>query len=143
MRDTLHNNKYVPVLAPVVIGDNTATTGAWIDRLGYEGLTFAVQTGILADADATFAVTMQEANADDQSDAASVDDANMISMTDGVAPEAAAGFDYADDGAVKKIGYIGHKRYVRVTITPANNAGSAPVAILAHLSHASTRPVAA
>lgn len=141
MRDTLHNNKYVPAIPPIVVGDNTAQVGAWIDRQGFEGLTFGILSGTIADADATFAVKLEEADADDQSDAAEVADGDMISEVADTAPEAAAGFDYADDGVAKKVGYIGHKRFVRLTLTPANNADSAPVAAFAHLTHAASRPV--
>ena len=38
------------------------------------------------------------------------------------------GLDFADDNKAFKIGYIGPKRYVRVTITPANNTGNAFIA---------------
>ena len=49
------------------------------------------------------------------SDAAAVADADLIGT------EAGASFLFSDDNKVFKIGYKGTKRYVRVTITPANN----------------------
>ena len=39
--------------------------------------------------------------------------------------ETAAGFQFDDDNETRKIGYIGPKRYCRVTVTPANNTGDA------------------
>ena len=143
MRDNLHDNAFRVAIAPLAtaVAGNSAIVGIWIDRLGFEGLTFGILTGALADTDATFAVLVEEANATDQSDVAAVADNDLISQTDGVAPEVAAGFNFDADTATRKIGYIGHKRFARITVTPAGNTGSAPIAAVAVLSHASTRPV--
>ena len=52
------------------------------------------------------------------------------------APRRWPAFTFADDVECRKIGYVGHKRYVRVTVTPTgNNCGDwfmAGVAILGH-----------
>ena len=56
--------------------------------------------------------------------------------------EAAAGFQFDDDNETRKIGYVGNKRYVRLTITPANNASAALIAAVALLGGASDAPVA-
>ncbi len=62
-----------------------------------------------------------------QPDAAAVADTNLLGT------EALAGFTFADDDEVRKIGYMGHKRYVRLTITPASNTGAWDIAALALL----------
>jgi hypothetical protein len=141
MRDTVHNTKFVVAIPPVIPTDNTAAVGAWIDRSGFDSLTFAILTGTLADADATFAVLVEEASAADQSDNAAVADSDMLSSAAGVAPETAAAFTFAADNATRKVGYIGGKQYVRVTITPAANASAAPMAAVAVLGHAAQAPV--
>jgi hypothetical protein len=141
MRDSIHNEKYLVAIPPVVVTDNTAQVGAWIDRSGYNSLSFAILTGTLADADATFTVLMEEASASDQSDHATVADQDMLSQVEGTAPEAAASFTFANDNFAGKIAYIGGKQFVRVTVTPAANSGAAPLAAVAKLSHASVRPV--
>ena len=141
MFDTLHTTKFENAIAPVVVADNTAQVGAWIDRLGFQSLTFAIQTGAIATGGATFAVTMDEADAADQSDHAAVADADMISMLAGVAPKTAASFTGANANSTFKVGYIGLKRFVRLTITPASNAGNAALAAVAALGHAAVRPV--
>ncbi|QDM27574.1 hypothetical protein FNL56_16675 [Tardiphaga sp. vice304] len=143
MRDNLHNNAFRVAISPpaAAVADNTAIVGNWIDRLGFEALTFGILTGTLVDVDATFGVLIEDANATDQSDAAAVSDIDLISQTDGVAPEVAAGFSFAADVATRKIGYIGVKRFARITVTPAGNTGAAPIAAVAVLSHASQRPV--
>lgn len=142
MRDNLHNNALRVAISPpaTAVADNTAIVGNWIDRLGFEALTFGILTGTLVDADATFGVLVEDANALNQSDAAPVSDNDLVSQTDGVAPEAAAGFNFANDIATRKIGYIGVKRFARITVTPVGNTGAAPIAAVAVLSHASKRP---
>ena len=127
MRDMSNHIKPVPAIAPVVVADNTAQVSAIIDRLGFDALTFVVQTGTLADADATFAITMHEG------DDASLSDASAVAATDLVGTLSAANFTFAADGKCFKVGYIGRKRYVRLTVTPTNNAGNAPLSACAIL----------
>jgi hypothetical protein len=55
--------------------------------------------------------------------------------------EAEAGFQFDDDDEVRKIGYRGDKRYVRLTITPSGNTGDAPLAALAILGGPKLAPV--
>lgn len=135
MRDLASNIAIRPVIAPVVVGDNAAAVGTVIDQLGFDSLTYGIVTGTLADADATFAVLLEESDASGSGFTA-VADADMIGT------EADAGFNYADDGETRKLGYVGHKRYTRLTITPTGNSGSAPIAAVAILGHANKRPVA-
>jgi hypothetical protein len=141
MRDTIHNESYKVAIPPVVVADNTAQVGNWIDRSGYDTLSFAFLTGTLADADATFTVLMEEASAADHSDNAAVADSDMLSETKGTAPEAAASFNHSNSNFTSKIGYVGGKQYVRVTVTPASNSGNAPLAAIAILGNPSVRPV--
>lgn len=124
-------------IAPVVLTDNTAAVSTIIDMQGYEALTFVIATGTLADADATFAVTVDHGNDSGLSDAASV-------PTDQLAGTLAnASFTFAADNSTRKIGYIGYKRYVRLTVTPSANTSSAPISAVAILSEAVNQPTAA
>jgi hypothetical protein len=142
MRDQANNVQIKKVLAPVSgAADNTAQVGAIIDRQGYDALTYLILTGSVADADATFAVLLEEGDNSGLSDAAAVADADMVSQTSGTAPETAAGFQFDDDNEVRKLGYIGNKRYTRLTITPANNTGAWLIAAAAVLSAPSVAPV--
>ncbi len=70
-----------------------------------------------------------------------VADADMISQATGAAPEAAASFQFDSDDQVRKLGYIGNKRYTRLTITPANNASAALLSAIAVLGRPQTAPV--
>ena len=128
MRDSISNVHPVLALAPLAtaITDNTAQVSAIIDTLGYQRLAFLIVLGTLADADATFAVTM------DHGDAANLSNGTL----------ALAGFTFAADLKCRKVGYLGSKRYVRLTITPSTNTGAAPMAVIALLSTPSVAPTA-
>lgn len=136
MKDLMNNVHPVRALAPVSVSDNTAQVSQIIDRLGYDSLTFLIAAGSLADADATFAVTM------DDGDAANLSDAAAVAATDLIGTYAKAGFQFDDDNEPRKIGYRGTKRYVRLTITPTGNASAALLCVIALLAHASQKPTA-
>lgn len=136
MREIFNQVRIVPALVPLAaaVADNTAQVGAIVDRRGFDSLLFAIVTGTLADADATFTVLLQHGDASNLSDAADVPDDQLVGT------EAGAGLTFADDSKVSKIAYIGVKRYVRLTITPVNNAAAAPLAAVAILGHAAVEP---
>jgi hypothetical protein len=69
MRDVMHDIRVVPAIAPVVVVDNTATVSSVIDMQGAQSCALYVITGAPVDADATFAVLLQEGNAANLSDA--------------------------------------------------------------------------
>lgn len=129
-----HNNTAAKVaLAPVVVTDNTAQTTTILDMQGIEYAELIIVTGAIADADVTFAVTGTHGDTVDSvtapttiTDATAVDPACLIGTLTG------ASFGFADDNAVRRVGYNpnkgGGKRFVRFTITPAGNAGAAPLA---------------
>jgi hypothetical protein len=120
----LHNNIHVKrgISPAAAVADNTPFVSQIIDMAGYESAEFVILTGALADADATFTVLVEDGAAANLSDAAAVADSQLLGT------EAQAGFTFADDDKAFKIGYVGGKRYARVTVTPANNTGNAFVA---------------
>jgi hypothetical protein len=134
MRDGLSNKRIRPLLAPAAaVTDNTAFVSSIIDVQGYDAVTLVIITGTNADADATATVLLEESDNSNMSSQNAVADEDMVSMTPGTAPETAAAFTFADDAETRAIGYIGSKRYIRLTVTPANNTGNqflAGVAIL-------------
>lgn len=135
MRDLMSEIKVVPAIAAATVTNNTPPTEIEVDRLGYESLTFAVLLGTLADTDATFVATLTDSNTSGSGYAA-VD-------SDYVVYGSETTWDYSADGVCKKIGYIGKKRYVKLTITPTNNSGNAPIAAIAILGHANQNPAGA
>ncbi len=138
MRD-LHNH-IAPKrgLSPVAAGtDNTPYVSEIVDTLGFGSLEFIILTGTNTDADATFTTLFEEGDASNLSDHAAVADADLLGT------EALASFTYADDNKVFKIGYIGNKRYCRVTITPSgNNSGNIYIAGVWILGNPTTAPTA-
>lgn len=137
MRD-LHNGIHVArAISPAAaVTDNTAWVSEILDRSGYQAAELLILTGSLADADAAFTVLIEEGDAANLSDAAAVADADLLGT------EVLAGFAFADDNEVRKIGYVGGKRYLRATVTPANNTGNAFVAAVWLLGHPRSAPTA-
>ena len=136
MRD-LHSNFDVGrIISPVSVSDNTTQVRQIIDRVGFESLEFCIATGSIADVDATFTVLVEHGDVSTLNNAAAVPDDLLISR------ETAAGFRYDDDDKTRRIGYIGEKRYVRLTITPAGNSSAALITAVAVLGHPIPAPVA-
>lgn len=135
MRYDLHNHiKPLRAISPVSVADNTAAVSQIIDTLNFGSLEFVIAAGSLADADATFTVLVEHGDDSSLTDAAAVADDFLLGT------EADASFTFAADDSVKKIGYAGNKRYVRLTITPANNASAALIAAVAILGHPAILP---
>jgi hypothetical protein len=144
MRDLLNDLQIKTALAPVAsAADNTAWVSAIIDRQGYDSAGFIILTGALPDADATFTVQVDHGDAANLSDAAAVADADLIGQdpTSATAPETQASFTFAADNGVRKIGYRGTKRYIRLTITPAANTSASLYAACAVLGNSEQKPV--
>lgn len=140
MKDMLHMITVKTVIASISgAGDNNPIVGTIIDRQGYESVTYVLNIGIVADADATFTVLLEEGDVSNLSDAAAVADADMISQGS-AAPETDAAFIFSDDGEVRTLGYRGTKRYTRMTITPAANTGAWPIGVVCILGHRRTLP---
>lgn len=135
----LHNNIHtVPLIAPVAARtDNTAIVSSIIDTRGYGSVELVLVTGTNTDTNATFTVLVEDGDAANLSDAAAVVDAELLGT------EVQASFQFDDDIETRKIGYIGNKRYVRMTVTPAgNDSGNIFLAGVAVLGHAILRPTA-
>jgi len=132
----IHNNLHPRrgISPAAAVADNTAFVSQIVDMAGYDAAEFFLLTGALADADATFTVLVEDGNAANLSDAAAVPDVFLLGL------ETQASFTFADDDKVFKIGYVGPKRYARVTVTPANNSGNAFVAGLWVLGHPRSAP---
>lgn len=131
MRDLANHIEVRRAISPAAaVTDNTPFVSQIIDISGFEQLVFAINLGALADADATFTVLVEHGDAANLSDAAAVPDAQLTGT------EASASFIFSDDNKVRKIGYVGSKQYVRLTVTPANNTGNVFLSAIAILSGA-------
>lgn len=128
-RDLMNSVHPVVSTAPVIPTAATAIVGAIIDTQGYSSLTYLIALGTMAAAAVTGTVLMEAGDDAALSDAVAVPDAELVGS------EALAGFIQSDDGETRKIGYVGVKRYVRLTITPTSNDAALPIAVLALLGH--------
>ena len=139
MRDLYHEIEVRRALSPVAtaLADDTVQVSEIIDMRGFKSMIFVILTGTLADSNATFAVLIEDGDDSGLSDNTAVDDDQLLGT------ESLIGFDFADDDDVRKIGYRGEKRYVRMTITPSGNSGDAPLAAIAIMGDPDDRPTTA
>jgi len=118
-------------ITPRIITNNTPVVSTVVDSAAWEWVVAVIVTGAIADSDATFTVLL-EAQQDGGGGIIPIPDANLVSQTDGVAPEVAASFTFASDNNVRKIEILpvtGLPEY-QLTITPANNIGNAFIAMM-------------
>jgi hypothetical protein len=99
--------------------DNTPWVSTILDCANFDANELILTPGSLADADATFTVLLEEGAQSNLSDHTAVVDEDLLGL------EATASFTFSDDNGAFKLGYKGNKRYIRATITPANNTGNA------------------
>lgn len=135
MRD-LHNNIDVrPAINPYdhATGDAAVSTEV-CDLQGYDSVELLLQFGSIADEDATFAIVFYDG--DTVAPTSAVDDADLLGTEALFAPL------YTDDNEVFKIGYTGHHRYVKATITPTNNTGAILMSALWVLGNPGVAPTA-
>ena len=128
----LHDNvKMVRAYSPqAATTDTTPIVTQIVDRADFATLEFGIAIGA-AGTGCTAAVSLEEGNDSALADTAVPATSVLLGTL------AAAGFTTANGAnATRKIGYIGSKRYVRLTITPAGNSGSLYVSILGILSGA-------
>lgn len=112
------------------ITSNTTTAGISIDTKGFESLTLFVELG--ARTDGSFLPLVQDS--DDNITFADVNDQFLIGT------EAEALLNTAN--TIKKIGYVGKKRYVKLSFVASAVTSGATVSATAILSHSATNPVA-
>jgi hypothetical protein len=135
MKDLFNNLKVSRGLSPAAAGtDNTPYVSEILDMQGWKSALFALLCGALTDVDATFAVTV------DESDAANMSGSNAVAAADLLGTTSGASFTFAADDTIRKIGYIGSKRYVRVTVTPSANSSAAVLSAVALQSHGDLLP---
>src|SRR4051794_35025734 len=99
MRDLANHVDLKRAISPAAATtDNTALVSTIVDLSGYEGCMLLINLGALADADATFTVLMEDG------DAANLSDAATVAATYLTGSVANANFTFAADNALRKIG---------------------------------------
>ncbi len=113
-----------------VIASDTTTAGVIIDTQGFEALTFLMQVGVVTAGDVTMLI--------EESDDAAFATSNEVIDSELLGTEADTTLDTSQ--TISRIGYIGCKRFVRLSAVTDNSAdltvGAA--AILGHPRKAET-----
>ena len=129
MQDISKELNLAIALNATAISSNTTTAGNAIDLQGYEALVLEIRTG--AYTDGTYTPLVRES--DDNVTYNDVADADLTIL------EADAVISAAN--TVKKIGYVGHKRYVKLSIVSASVTSGATLGATAIRGHARHNPV--
>lgn len=115
--------------AAEVTGNGTVV-GNIIDTLGYEGLEFITQLGTVTTGDFTLLI--------EESDASNLAGSNVVAAEHRLGSLTV--MDTSDQ--VARIGYIGKKRYVRLSVVGADTSITDSLSAIAILSHPKRAPVA-
>lgn len=118
MRDLVHNIAALPAIAPAV--QSAAADGAAIDLRGFNRVAFVVNTGAIVGS-GDFGVKVQESD-----DGSTFTDA-AAAVAQGTVPATLVA------ASAYRLGYVGYKRYARLSLTKAGGTSIAlgAVAILA------------
>ena len=128
MRSLEPNIGAVPMIAPAVLTGNN--TGAATDLLGFESACLVVNTGAVA-GDGDVSIKLQES---DETAGGTFTDVEAAHLTGAVPATLEA-------DSVYRLGYIGHRRYIRTVLTKNSGTSLALGAVLVK-GHPADAPVA-
>ena len=114
------------------ISSSTTTAGNIIDTQGYNALTFILNVG--ARTDGTYTLSIQHGDDSGLSDATTPDASDLVGTTAATAVSTAQ--------TMKKLGYVGNKRYVKVSVVSTSVTSGATVGVTALLGRPSVGPAA-
>lgn len=130
----LHNNIAVlRSVSPISQSGNAAIVGAIIDHQNYGSAEYVITLGTITTAGTTYTALLEE------SDDSSMSVKNAVADIDLLGTEAAASFVDSEVNTSKKLGYIGNKRYTRLTLTPAGNTGASTISAVVVLGDLAIR----
>lgn len=136
MKDLHDNIHTVQVIAPVSFANNTALVGAIVDRQGFDSLEYSIALGTNAGTAGTYTVLLEHG------DQANLSDAATVAAPDLLGTIANTSWAYTDVNKTRKLGYVGSKRYTRMTITPAANVAAVLASVTALLGNPVNAPTA-
>ena len=140
-RDFHSNHKVMRSISPIAVGTTgTGQTGKPVDTLGFRGVEIHASYGSITATNAVFTLTVKEG--DVTGTMTSVADANLLGLESNAGIAAAATrTSGTSKNVVKRIGYIGGKRYVSASIKSTVTA-AVPVAAHVVLTEPFLAPVA-
>lgn len=136
----LHNNaKQSLAIIPAAIGANATKAGPIIDRRGYGGVEFLISYGSVTTTGTIVTAVLKEG--DVTGTLTSVADADLLG-TEALA-SLAAGARVAGTGkeVTKRVGYIGSKRYVQLSLVQTGTTSVGAVAAAAVLFNPEVAPI--
>lgn len=122
------NGKVVTHLGNLTLSGTTPASSAWVDTRGVDAVTLVAVANTVTDAGAAagFSFEMEESDTTAGGDATAVADADIV----GDESDLTVTSDSADDTVAGGVGYVGSKRYVRLTAT-GTAATDADVSVMA------------
>lgn len=132
-QDLVNNIKVAAAFDTQSITTDTTTAGDVVDTQGFESVTFIVKAGALNAGTFTPLIEDADESAFNVTNAA-VADAYLIGT------EAGAALTDAQDHDSVKIGYIGKKRYVRLSIVSSGASGANTLSGVCILGHPTNAP---
>jgi hypothetical protein len=114
------------------ISSSTTTAGNIIDTQGFNSLTFILNVGTRTDG--TYTLSIEHGDNAALSDTATPAADDLVGTAAGTAISAAQ--------TLKKLGYVGIKRYVRVNVVSTSVTTGATVSVVAVLGRPSIGPIA-
>ena len=137
----MHNNvDQLRVIGPVAIGANATKTGKIIDRQGYGGIEFICSYGAIVTTGTIDTLVCFEG--DVTGTMTSVADADLLGTEALASRLAGATTSGTGQNVVKRLGYKGNKRYVRVDAVGTGTTSVGCVGVAAVLFNPALAPVA-
>lgn len=134
-KDIVSDLKGVVAVEPQALSGTNNLVGEIIDTQGYESLALFLATDAIAASNLDATLLVEESDDSGFSSSNEVADADLIGL------ESATAIADTDDKVVKAIGYVGSKRYVRVTVDVSANDGTDVVGVVGVLGHPLAAPV--
>lgn len=122
----------IAALNTAAIASSTTTVGNIIDTQGYNALTFLLSVG--ARTDGTYTLSIEHGDNAALSDTATPAADDLVGTTALTANSAA--------NTIKKLGYVGNKRYVRVSVVSTSVTSGATVGVTAIRGRPTVGPAA-
>lgn len=122
--DLFDNLDFTNVVPPqTATNSNTAVNSTIVDLMNARSVVFDINVGPITNSNATLVPSLTEGNDPALADGATVAAGDMLGTIAGATFGGSAQGNTANTGA--KVGYIGSKRYVRLTLTPTLNQAGA------------------
>ena len=140
MNDLHNRTRAVTAIVPAAIGANATKTGVVVDRQGYGGVEWVISYGSVTTTGSV--VTVVAFEGDVTGTLTSIADTALLG-TEALA-SLAAGARVAGTGkeVVKRLGYVGNKRYVRLNVVQTGVTSVGVVGAAAVLHNPSVSPTA-